>query len=252
MAAMSSRDPATPSDLPDHGEVHAGELRVALIDHERAARTGFPEVVLGQWKTAEEITAILREMAGRGVALATRVDEPQARDIVRLWPACTYHARARVVQAPLAAGVPAAPSLGVSVAVVAAGTSDLDVAEEAAVVAAAMGMAVTRHYDVGVAGISRLFAALPSIARADLVIAVAGMEGALPSVLAGLIAAPMIAVPTSVGYGVGAAGQAALGGMLSSCAPGMTVVNIDNGFGAAVAAGRIGRSISAASARERR
>ena len=221
-------------------------MQVALVDHERTARTGFPEVVLGQWKRAEDIVAILREMATRGPAVATRVSAEQAAHIAQTWPACTYHEVARVVVAPSSF---AAPTIdGVVVAVVAAGTSDLPVAEEAAVVAAAMGLSVIRCFDVGVAGISRLFAALPQLAQADIIIAVAGMEGALPSVLAGLVAAPMIALPTSVGYGVGAEGLAALTGMLSSCAPGLTVVNIDNGFGAALAAGRMARMLAAARA----
>lgn len=242
---MSKPPPKLDAAAP-HGLVAQGGTHVALVDHERTARTGFPEVVLGQWKRAEDIVAILREMATRGPAIATRVSAAQAAMITEAWPACIYHEVARVIVAPSPFAAPAIN--GVVVAVVAAGTSDLPVAEEAAVVAAVMGLSVTRSYDVGVAGISRLFAALPELAQADIIIAVAGMEGALPSVLAGLVAAPMIALPTSVGYGVGAEGLAALSGMLSSCAPGLTVVNIDNGFGAALAAGRMARMLAAARA----
>ena len=210
----------------------------AVVDLGRAARTGVPEVVLGEWKTAEQIAAILRALAsaGRG-ALATRVSADKADAIVPLVEGARYDAVARTIV--VAANLPA-PRSG-TVAIVCAGTSDLPVAEEAAVTAAFLGAEVRRVVDVGVAGLHRLLARIETVRDADAAIVVAGMEGALPSVVAGLVEVPLIAVPTSVGYGVGAGGLVALAAMLSSCAPGVTCVNIDNGFGAAVAAVRAAR-----------
>jgi NCAIR mutase (PurE)-related protein len=210
----------------------------AIVDLARAARTGVPEVVLGEWKTAEQIAAILRALAagGRG-ALATRVNADKADAIVGVVAGARYDAVARTIvieatEAPARCG---------AIAIVCAGTSDLPVAEEAAVTASFLGAEVRRVVDVGVAGLHRLLARIDIIRDADAAIVVAGMEGALPSVVAGLVDVPLIAVPTSVGYGVGAGGLVALAAMLSSCAPGVTVVNIDNGFGAAVAAVRSAR-----------
>jgi NCAIR mutase (PurE)-related protein len=209
-----------------------------VIDHAREARTGVPEVVLGEWKTADQVAAILRAMAAHGNgALATRIAEDKADAVREVLPEAEHLPAARILQIrPRTARPPA----GV-IAVVCAGTSDLPVAEEAAATAEFLGATVRRIVDVGVAGLHRLMARLSEIRTADAVVVVAGMEGALPSVVAGLIDRPLIAVPTSVGYGVGAGGLVALAAMLSSCAPGVTVVNIDNGFGAAVAAIRCAR-----------
>jgi NCAIR mutase (PurE)-related protein len=199
-------------------------------------------VVLAEWKTAEQVAAILLGLAagGRG-ALATRVSPDKADAVRAQVPAAEHVAVARALVIPPATP---RPRIGV-VAVVCAGTSDLPVAEEAAVTAEFLGAAVRRVTDVGVAGLHRLLARLPEIRSADAVVVIAGMEGALPSVVAGLCDLPLVAVPTSVGYGVGAGGLVAMATMLSSCAPGVTVVNIDNGFGAAVAAVRAARPRSA-------
>jgi NCAIR mutase (PurE)-related protein len=215
-----------------------GGVPDAMLDLAREARTGVPEVVLGEWKTAEQVAAILRGLAAAGHgALATRI-APDKADAVREAVPEAEHlpvARSLVIRPP----VPR-PFAG-TIAIVCAGTSDLPVAEEAAVTAEFLGAEIRRITDVGVAGLHRLLARLPEIRSADAVVCIAGMEGALPSVLAGLCDRPLVAVPTSVGYGVGAGGLVALAAMLSSCAPGVTVVNIDNGFGAAVAAVRAAR-----------
>ncbi|MBK9037464.1 MAG: nickel pincer cofactor biosynthesis protein LarB [Myxococcales bacterium] len=224
-----------------------GGVDDALLDRARADRTGVPEVVLGEWKTAEQIAAIVRGLAagGRG-ALATRVSAEKAEHVCATVAGATYAPVARaVVVAPAA---PAAPGAVGTIAIVCAGTSDLPVAEEAAVTAAFLGAEVERHVDVGVAGLHRLLGRVEAIRRCDAAIVVAGMEGALPSVVAGLVDVPLFAVPTSVGYGVGAGGWVALAAMLSSCAPGVAVVNIDNGFGAAVAAVRSARAARRAGA----
>jgi len=217
----------------------------AVVDHHRTLRTGVPEVVLGEWKTAEQIAAILRSLgrAGDG-ALATRVAPDKAEAVLALLPEAEYLETPRLVR--VAATRPRRTAG--SVAVVCAGTSDLPVAEEAAVTAEFLGCRVLRVVDVGVAGLHRLLARVAEIRTADAVIVVAGMEGALPSVVAGLVDRPLVAVPTSVGYGVGAGGLVALASMLSSCAAGVTVVNIDNGFGAAVAAARVARAAAGAAA----
>ncbi len=216
-----------------------------LIDHHRELRTGIPEIVYGASKTAEQIAAAMTEISRRaGCALATRVDPEKAAAVRALVPAVSVHDLARV----LVLGTPAGRPHAAPISVVCAGTSDLPVAEEAALVAEFLGAAVTRISDVGVAGLHRLLARLDDIRRGTVVIAVAGMEAALPSVLGGLIDRPLIAIPTSVGYGVSVDGLVALGAMLTSCAPGITVVNIDNGVGAAVAAVRIARLAGSSSA----
>jgi NCAIR mutase (PurE)-related protein len=213
-----------------------------VIDHHRELRTGIPEIVYGAGKTPEQIAVALREIArGAGAALATRVDAEKIAALRALVPEATVHERARVVQL----GVPAARSPAARITVVCAGTSDLPVADEAALVAEFLGAPITRVSDVGVAGLHRLLARLDTIREGHVMIAVAGMEAALPSVLGGLVDRPMIAIPTSVGYGVSIDGLVALGAMLTSCAPGITVVNIDNGVGAAVAAVRIARMVVA-------
>jgi hypothetical protein len=209
---------------------------VAMVDHHRAVRTGVPEVVYGESKTAAQIADILKALARAGHgALATRVSAEKGAEIVERVRHAEYLAMARLVLVP----PKRAPKLAGTVAIVCAGTSDLPVAEEAAVTAEFLGVKVVRIADVGVAGLHRLLARLEDLRAVDVVVVVAGMEGALPSVVAGLVDRPLIAVPTAVGYGVGAGGLVALASMLSSCAAGVTVVNIDNGFGAAVAAARI-------------
>ena len=203
-------------------------LDFAELDHHRALRTGFPEVVLGLGKTPEQVAAIAERLAAQsGRLLVTRVDPDAYRTVKERVPDASYHATARAItlDRPGAAKRP-------GVAVCCAGTSDLPVAEEAAVTAELMGSAVDRMYDVGVAGLHRLLDKLDRLHAAKALVVVAGMEGALPSVVAGLVAAPVIAVPTSVGYGASFGGLAPLLSMLNSCAAGVAVVNIDNGFGA--------------------
>jgi NCAIR mutase (PurE)-related protein len=212
-----------------------------VVDHLRELRTGIPEVVLGEWKTAEQIAKALGAIAARGQgALATRVPAERAAEVVAKVVGAEWLAGPRIIRVP----PKEARAVRGIVAVVAAGTSDVAVAEEAAVSIEFLGCAVVRIVDVGVAGIHRLFARIAELRAADALVVVAGMEGALPSVVAGLVDRPLIAVPTSVGYGVGAGGLVAMASMLSSCAPGVTVVNIDNGFGAGVAAARIARAVA--------
>ncbi len=212
------------------------DLGFARVDHHRAARQGFPEVVLGLGKTPAQIAAIAAEIVRRGSTLLVTRASPAAFDAVRaVVPEASYHPEARLIvrrQQDVEAGRG-------TIAVVAAGTADLPVAEEAAVTAETMGNPVERIYDVGVAGLHRLLAVRDQIARARAIIVVAGMEGALPSVVAGLVGVPVVAVPTSAGYGASFGGLAALLGMLNSCAAGVAVVNIDNGFGAAAVASLI-------------
>jgi NCAIR mutase (PurE)-related protein len=219
------------SDLP------FADLGFARVDHHRPLRTGFPEVVFGQGKSIEQVAAILSELSRRGEnALATRVRAEDAVEIVRVVGGARWVKEARAIVVERA---PIAPRGRGVVLVVAAGTTDLHVAEEAVLTATMAGRTVERLYDVGVAGLQRLLAARDQLRRAAVLVVVAGMEGALPSVIAGLVRRPVIAVPTSVGYGASFGGLAALLGMLSSCAPGVTTVNIDNGFGAGYAAAMI-------------
>ncbi len=216
-------------------ELPYADLGVAKVDLHRELRSGLPEAVYGEGKRPEDLRAICeRLLAAHGRVLATRVTAEGALAVCAALPECRYEERARIVL-----GGEAHPALGFELAVLAAGTSDLPIAEEAAVCAAWFGLAVTRHVDVGVAGVHRLLERLPEIRRADAVLAVAGMDGALPTLVAGLVASPVIAVPTSVGYGASFHGLAALLTMLNACAPGIAVVNIDNGYGAAVLARRI-------------
>ena len=214
------------------------QLPFASIDHHRALRQGQPEVVFCAGKTVEQVVAICERLSAMsGSFLGTRATDEQAEALRRRFPRLEWHALARTVFLP-AEPRPAPTGRG-TVLVVCAGTSDLPVAEEAAVVAEAFGNRVARMADVGVAGLHRLMAQSERLREAAVVIVVAGMEGALPSVVGGLVGVPVIAVPTSVGYGASFGGVAALLGMLNSCAAGVTVVNIDNGFGAAAAATRI-------------
>ncbi|HEU4801204.1 MAG TPA: nickel pincer cofactor biosynthesis protein LarB [Gemmatimonadales bacterium] len=211
-------------------------LDFATLDHHRQLRQGQPEVVLCDRKTVDQVVQICARLAERsGRFLATRVTESQAEALRAEFAALEWHPLARVAHL---AGSDRPEPRG-KVLVVCAGTSDLPVAEEAAVVLAAFGVGVERMVDVGVAGLHRLLGQSAKLHEADVIIVVAGMEGALPSVVAGLVPMPVIAVPTSVGYGASFHGLAALLGMLNSCAAGVTVVNIDNGFGAAAAAHRL-------------
>jgi NCAIR mutase (PurE)-related protein len=211
-------------------------LDFASIDHHRALRQGFPEVVFGAGKTDAQVEAIVERLAERGDGfLVTRIAPSAALRLAARFPAAEVNELARTV---LLRGT--APRRGSgTVLVVTAGTSDLPVAEEAAVTADALGLDVGRLTDVGVAGIHRVLARRETLASASVIIVVAGMDGALPSVVGGLVRVPVIAVPSSVGYGAAFQGIAPLLTMLNSCAAGVTVVNIDNGFGAAVAASRI-------------
>ncbi len=215
------------------------DLGFANVDHHRALRTGTPEVVLGTGKALEHLLAIIRDIDSHGQpVLVTRVDEDRGAELVRAIPEIAYDATSRTA---VLSRTPVEPSGRGPICVVTGGTSDIPVAEEAAVTAAFLGNQVTRLFDVGVAGVHRLLARREVLEAASVVIVVAGMEGALPSVVGGLIDKPVIAVPTSVGYGASFGGIAALLGMLNSCAAGVTVVNIDNGFGAACAASLINR-----------
>jgi pyridinium-3,5-biscarboxylic acid mononucleotide synthase len=206
------------------------DLGFAKIDHHRALRRGFPETVFGEGKSAEQIVAIVERIVAKGQrVLVTRTSAQVHRKLVAVRPEARYHEAARCIS--VESGTP--PALPGRIAVAAAGTSDLPVAEEAAVTASFHGATVDRVYDVGVAGLHRLLDRAGTIRQADVVVVVAGMEGALPSVVAGLVDSPVVAVPTSVGYGASFGGLAALLAMLNSCSSGVGVVNIDNGFGAA-------------------
>jgi len=212
------------------------DLGFARVDTHRELRQGFPEVILGLGKTPAQIAAIAARIIARGRPLLVTRAQPEAFEAVRaVAPAVRYHADARAIT--LAQGdVPRGHG---TIVIACAGTSDLHVAEEAAVTAEIMGNPIDRLYDVGVAGIHRILSEHARIQGARVIIVVAGMEGALPSVVAGLVSVPVIAVPTSVGYGASFGGIAALLGMLNSCANGVAVVNIDNGFGAAAMASLI-------------
>jgi NCAIR mutase (PurE)-related protein len=211
------------------------DLGYAMVDHHRALRQGVPEVVLGEGKTVAQIVGIANELARTGQnVLVTRLDAAKAQEVVRAIPRLVFNEASRtgvIEQAPIA-------YLGTA-AVVSAGTSDLPVADECAETMRMLGVRAERVYDVGVAGIHRILHKRAELDKAGVVVVVAGMEGALASVVGGLVDKPVIAVPTSIGYGASFHGLAALLGMLTSCASGITVVNIDNGFGAAFAAARI-------------
>ena len=216
------------------------DLGFAKIDSHRDLRRGFPEVVLCLGKTPDQIVEIVRRMSEtHDLVLATRASEPVYRRLAAaLAPkTVTYHETAKIVSVGKRP-----PARRGSVLVVTAGTSDVPVAEEAAVTAELMGSKVTRLYDVGVAGVHRILDRRALLQKAKVIVVVAGMEGALPSVVAGLVTVPVIAVPTSVGYGASFDGMAALLGMMNSCAPGVAVVNIDNGFGAGYLASTMNRA----------
>ena len=213
-------------------------LGFAHIDHHRALRTGYPEVIFGQGKTREQILSIAERITEHGSQmLATRLAEDAAQALVERFPQAEHDVLARTV---LVRAPQTPPRTGL-VAVVSAGTSDLPVAREAVVTAQAMGAHVEEIYDVGVAGLHRLLAYREQLQKARVIVVVAGMEGALASVVGGLVDIPVVAVPTSIGYGASFQGVAALLAMLNSCASGVVVVNIDNGFGAGYAAALINR-----------
>jgi NCAIR mutase (PurE)-related protein len=215
----------------------------ARVDHHRELRTGHAEAIYGPGKTLEQVRDIATALAARasGAVLLTRATPEQAAAAIGAVPGARYHERAGLVVVK-----PADVALDATISVVAAGTSDLPVAEEASLTSEAVGMRVERLTDVGVAGVHRILEHRAALEATDVVIVVAGMEGALPSVVAGLTSKPVVAVPTSVGYGASFEGLAALLAMLASCAPGVAVVNIDNGFGAALVAHRIVRVVAQA------
>ena len=213
------------------------DIDYAHIDHHRSLRKGFPEVVFGEFKTVEQIAGILKRMqVQEPVILVTRIDAAKAERIVEQFPQARYDEQARMI---ILQKKPLAKTGRGKILVVSAGTSDIPVAREAYLTADAMGNEVEFLYDVGVAGIHRLFSHRQVIEDAHVLIVVAGMEGALPSVVAGMVRRPVIAVPTSVGYGVSFGGMTALFGMLNSCSSNVAVVNIDNGFGAGYMASSI-------------
>ena len=216
------------------------DMGFAVVDHHRQLRSGFPEVIYCQGKTADQVTAIGRRILEKGGdLLATRADEEMYRSLKVEFPEAVFHQQAGVITVKRGKG---GPEMRGAIAVVCAGTSDIPVAEEAAVTAEVLGSEVLRIYDVGVSGLHRLLARRDDLRTATVIIVVAGMEGALASVVGGLVDCPVIGVPTSVGYGASFNGLAALLAMLNSCASGVTVVNIDNGFGAGYAASVINRA----------
>ncbi len=218
----------------------AESIEEACIDHQRPLRTGIPEVVYGASKSAQQIITIGASLLKKDeVVLITRVENKKAQAIQQKLPQLEYHSKAGILcGSPRPVNV---ENCRGTIVVVCAGTSDIPVAEEARITAMSLGHPVEKLYDVGVAGIHRLLANQPLLSSASAIIVVAGMEGALPSVVGGLVSAPVIGVPTSVGYGANLGGFAALLGMLNSCASGLAVVNIDNGFGAACMAVAINR-----------
>jgi NCAIR mutase (PurE)-related protein len=228
------------------------DLGFAKLDHHRSLRSGLPEVVFAAGKTPEQVATLFARLAASGVSvLATRATPEQFAAVKNSTTQAEHHEQARCITLQQSALTPnpcsLIPAPGISaartgtIAIVCAGTSDLPVAEEAAVTAELFGANVTRITDVGVAGLHRLLAQLDKLRTADVIICCAGMEGALPSVVGGLVQVPVVAVPTSVGYGASFEGVAALLGMLNACSPNITVVNIDNGFGAAYVATLIAR-----------
>ncbi len=215
------------------------DIGVALIDHHRSLRRGIPEVIFGEGKNVSEILSIMDRISRQGEnIMVTRVDPDKAQDISEKYPTGSYHERSRVLTLTKH---PVKMRGRGTILVISAGTSDISVAEEAALTARFMGNEADTIYDLGVAGLHRLLGHRDQLRKASVLIVVAGMEGALPSVVGGLVDKPVIAVPTSVGYGASFQGVTALLGMLNSCGSGVTVVNIDNGFGAGYAASVINR-----------
>jgi NCAIR mutase (PurE)-related protein len=233
------------------GPLRQDELSFATLDHHRHLRQGLAEVVYGEGKTVDEILEIAERLSAPGVpVLLTRLDPEKMEALGERFPNARHNERGRtcLVHPPGEKG----PADGVPfVAVVSGGTADLPVAEEAVEVCVAMEVPVHRIYDVGVAGLHRILSKIGKLREAAAVVVVAGMEGALPSVVGGLVGSPVFAVPTSVGYGASFQGLAALLAMLNSCAPGVTVSNIDNGFSAGIAAARVAKAVASAQQQER-
>jgi len=216
------------------------DLGFARLDHHREIRLGVPEIVLGEGKTLEQLVPIVRRMTDKSrTVIVSRLDREKGAHLTKEFPGGEYHEKARLFSLRREPEERNSPGI---LFILAAGTSDIPVAEEAAITARLLGHDVRRLYDCGVAGLHRLLPEIPRIREASVLIVVAGMEGALPSVVAGLVGRPIIAVPTSVGYGMSLSGVTPLLAMLNSCVPGVTVVNIDNGVGAAVAAHLITRA----------
>ncbi len=218
----------------------------ACIDHQRTIRTGIPEVIYGESKTIEQIAPIAQAiLASDAVLIATRIDADKAEGVQSLLPELQYHPRARLLTGN--AKKPDNNRCRGTIVVVCAGTSDIPIAEEAKITAASLGHPVESAYDIGVAGLHRLLDHQEMLQKASSIIVVAGMEGALPSVVGGLVSCPVVGVPTSIGYGTSFGGITALLGMLNSCVPGLAVVNIDNGFGAGCLAASINTKTGEAS-----
>jgi NCAIR mutase (PurE)-related protein len=214
------------------------ELGFAKLDHHRALRRGFPEVVFGPGKTAEQVALIVERLASSNdKVLVTKVAEECFDTVCQHTPDAEYHSVARAITVNTAKNTALRPGI----MVLSGGTADIPIAEEAALTAELMGNEVERSYDVGIAGVHRLLDHLPRLRQAKVLVVVAGMEGALPSVVSGLVSTPVIAVPTSIGYGASFSGLTALLTMLNSCSAGVSVVNIDNGFGAGYLAALINR-----------
>ena len=227
-------------------------LSFARVDHHRSLRRGFPEVIYGESKSSEEIAAIAKAMKSFGSdVLVTRVDARKAAEVTAAVDGMVYQAAGRMLSFRQDLEQAPKEEPGGTIHVLCAGSSDMPVAEEAALTAEFMGNKVHRSYDVGVAGLHRLIEIWDELRTGSVYVVVAGMEGALPSVVGGLVEGPVIAVPTSIGYGASFGGVAALLGMLNSCAPGVAVVNIDNGFGAGYLASVINRSCSARNRQDR-
>lgn len=236
---LQSGDVSIASALVELNHLPYEDLGFAKLDHHRALRRGFPEVVLGLGKTPQQIATITQSLASKtDTVLVTRTSQEAYALVHASLPDAVFHEAAKAIVVDRRVS----PVLTPGVLIVTAGTSDLPVADEAALTAHLMGCEVERVTDVGVAGVHRVLDQLPALQKARVIVAVAGMEGALPSLVSGLVSVPIIAVPTSIGYGASFGGVAALLGMLSSCSPGVSVVNIDNGFGAGYMAGLINAS----------
>jgi NCAIR mutase (PurE)-related protein len=239
LASVATGKTSVPEALAELKHLSVEDIEYAHIDHHRSLRKGFPEVIYGEGKSAQQISGIMEKIIRQeNVVLVTRVDATKAEALCRQFPQAAYHADARMIivqkeDYPL-------QGKGI-IAVISAGTSDIPIAREACLTAVAMGNRVESLFDVGVAGIHRLFQHQDLIQRASVLIVAAGMEGALPAVVAGVVDKPVIAVPTSVGYGVSFGGLTALFAMLNSCSSNVAVVNIDNGFGAGYLASIINR-----------
>lgn len=234
LAKVSRRETDVEAALSQLRDLPFEDLGFARLDHHRELRLGVPEIVFGENKEIVQILSIVRRMTDKSrTVLISRIDAAKGSRLLQEFPQGKYHETARLFA--LSSGTFPLASRG-KLFILAAGTSDIPVAEEALVTAQTLGNEVDRLYDVGVAGLNRLLPEIPRIREASVLIVIAGMEGALPSVVAGLVGRPVIAVPTSIGYGSSFGGVTALLAMLNSCVPGVTVVNIDNGVGAAVAA----------------